>query len=284
VNVILAAPEMSPQQRFLNLLDPAKAVLMTLNYGSAVHLPLSNAQFDESLGTITGQLAVFSGTQTVTLTTTCLRTTSGGYNCTHISNTEAKEVGKTVLNSVSASSVTSTEDPNDSLREPVFHTYHGQGIGFADPTEQQEDVDMTVVYPARDRADEILNLFLPESYSEISNMQVSLLVDPNSDVAAPVSLSGAKWDVNGKELDVQQTQTTIQSTLTLSCENFTFSSSAYDFTCLYIGSTFPRPVQMHFKGTVTAPSTATSAAPATTPKPTPSKPVKPRPKHKPHQS
>jgi hypothetical protein len=277
--LIIAIPESNPQQKFLNVLDPQKAVLLTLNYGSAVHLPLANAQFDQSLGKLTGQLSVFSGTQTVTLNTDCNRQSDGGYICTHTSNTQSTEVAKTVLNVVSAASAQPSEDPNDSLREPIFHTYHGSGEGFPGSTGHQiTSIDMTVVYPSKDRADEILNLFLPESYAEISNMQISLLLDPNSEAAVPVALSGAKWDVNGRELDAQQSLTTIQSTLTLSCQNFSFSSASYDFTCLYIGSTFLRPVEIHFAGNLTAAdSSATTAA---QPAP-PSNPVaKPRPKHK----
>ena len=242
-------------QDFLYVLSPLKNGTMTFDYGAAVHLQATNAQWNQQTGSLQGTLSIQASTTepgttnsqlvTFNINTTCTTNGEGGFKCTHTDNAGNSNVTSNI-SPVDSSTIQSSEPPgSDTLRAPVVYAFTGQGTNFIQGAKQ--NLLMTVTYPARDRLTEVLYLFTPQNFTELE-FQVGILFDYGSYAEVPVTLSAVKYDSKGGSLDGQQSisNATFSTILTLSCQNFNFAVTAYDFTCQYSGGAMSGPATLRF--------------------------------------
>ena len=248
VRLIILKPQSSSEEDFLNLLVPVKPVLATLNYGNGARITFSSGQLDLRTGRLTGQTglslsgstpatasstpATAAGTATtggsVQMTMVCqMNTGNQGFDCTHATGSAQGTVAESHVEPKAAN--TPDEPDPSGPRDSITRNY--AGLAMFEPGKQTK-VQLSTVYPARTRTEEIVELFLPNT----EKILPTVLLNPSARIGASFPL--AKWDtVNGTLDGASLTSIPNQTvTLTVSCRNFFFRERPYDFTCSYYSS------------------------------------------------
>jgi hypothetical protein len=229
--LILLRAQTTSEQDFLNLLSPVKSVLVTLNYGNGAKLTFQNGILDQRNGSLTGQTSVkrSSANDALSLLIACQSTAEmKAFQC-KLSTSGTS--GVTAQVNVTAGTTQAPPEKGDNSRTSVRHEY--SGIAKADQGRTYR-IKMVVIYEARLRLDEILDLLFPVAEK---TLKVTMSTE-GRDLNVP--FPEARWDVlNGTLSATGKMNINTQSyDVTLECTNFDFVSERahYDFTCNYVSS------------------------------------------------
>ena len=242
VSLVLSKPRSTSQEDFLTLLMPVKPVLATLDFGGA-RLSFPNAHWNQSTGALNGA-ASFESIGQIRLTCAFADIRSG-IEC-QLAN--EKSAGAVATISARPASGPIVEPPGSSEgRDPVERVYIGQGEfpPFLGKGKEIKTVRLQVIWDARSRLDEILELLVPLTQK---SLRVTLLW-PND--APSTTFATSKWDSVSGTLDATQTIATsgLNGVLLLSCRGFHFTttSAKYDFTCRYTSTVSNVDLSFQFK-------------------------------------
>jgi hypothetical protein len=146
-----------------------------------------------------------------------------------------------------------TQPPDSSgTRDVIQKIFKGEGE-FVAGKKQKQRINLYFVYDARNRLQEITDLFVPTSEKLVRVSVVLIGKDPEThedrtDAALP-SFNTMKWDDNKKTLDGSQTATasgsSVQMFLTLDCTNFKLNDPNYNFQCIYTSTLAPGDVKLN---------------------------------------
>ncbi len=233
VRLILLKPRSSSQEEFLNLLVPVKQVIATLNYGDGASISLPNAQLDQRQGAGLLTASAPIGETGISMSLVChLQAENAATTCEHSTSASPNQVAESNLN------VTTQNPPPDDgssqARDPITRFYNGKGITQGTRIGQ---VRLTVIYPARTRLAEIIELFVPVS-EKILQVTFFLVKGEQG-----VTFNSSKWDERNGRLEgtFSVTLPTGQvSSFSLTCQKFFFPTvDKYDFSCTYFTSLRP---------------------------------------------
>lgn len=237
VSMIILKPVTTSDQDFVSLFFPKIPVKVTLNYGDGALVNFDDSTLDQTNSTVQGNGTITKNNQTETLSLTCNgQNTDQHFEC---SVKTSSAVGEVAHLSLQASTDDANKGPADSDTSSYEnHSYDGTVTlrgGVSKPAE------LTVSYAARNRQDEINDLYFPQAETLLN---VNYTLDNG---AFGVTFTDVKWDSAKGTLDVTQQGTSdgLSATFSLNCRGFTFGPKPYSFTCDFhssLGNTYEQIV------------------------------------------
>jgi hypothetical protein len=228
VNLVLLKPSTTSEEDFLNIFLPVKPVIATFNFGNGAFLNYANASWDQRTGRLNGGAAALS-TASAQISLMCDRR-GEGFDCAQSTSGVVGVVANIHVDPVQGQ----LQDPPDSSagREAITRIYTGDFTSSSGNLKTQ----VTITYPARTRAQEIIDLYFPTSEK---TLLFSFALLPDLSVGA--TFTSVTWDmINQTLVGTQASPAGVNPSyqMYLSCQKFNFPDAAkeYDFSCTYLST------------------------------------------------
>lgn len=232
VRIVTLQSRVNSQEDFLNLLNPVKTVQVSMNYDVSAQIFHPSGNWDLRTGRLSGQTTITRGTQVAVLSFDC-QTAGTQMNCNHFTTQDGRvAVTKADLDTGP------TVDPVDTTGTDAEqrHLFLGKAhMDFPDPI-NGTNASLLVVFPARSRLDDILNLFLPPAQLILQATFVTGL--------ASVPFPQVQWDRGSERLDGTSDRSGSSGPTTgfipeIHCTGFKFLDTKKPFVCDYSSSRSP---------------------------------------------
>lgn len=163
VNFVILDPRRTSEEEFLSLFYPVKTVEVGLNYGDSIVISHASAQWDQRVGTLTGQTVLTRDTEKVNLLLDCkqgITPTDPAWTCQHLSGA----MGWVATTKVVASN--NETAPGDGLDlASRDENFKGQ-LKFANG--ESRSADFRILYPRKDQQSLLTELFFPNANQTVS--------------------------------------------------------------------------------------------------------------------
>jgi hypothetical protein len=252
--LVVLEPEVGPEEDFLNRFAPIRVVQFSVSYGDAFRLVHENALWDLRTRRLVGR----SRLQELEVSSECssplLAGSAGEWTCVH----EVAGFGKTAVSRFPVSDAI-----DDGSRRAGFH-YQRQGE-IELPGRVSNRVSLQVTRPARTRAEELAELFIPTPERQLT---VSLQFGPQGappEELVTVVFDGARTDLRARTLDATAQLRAIGAgsgsiiEVRLQCSDFVLPAfsgpgtpvapPAAVMNCSYTSTQLPGPLRLRFPET-----------------------------------
>jgi hypothetical protein len=233
VILVLTRTDISTESSLVSLLVPKKYYTATLNYGNGAEYIFPGTTWDQSpnANIIKGQTVINSSNQQLTLT--CSTAAAPNFSCDITTNSTS---GSGAHTEFTPSPIVSVDSPES--RSAIRKSYVGIGTFNFGGVQTIRKVDLSVVFDARTRVQDLNDLFFPQPEENV-HVTMSLESTHPGKAAVGQNFPTTKWDVGAKTLDGsnQVVSGSAGGTLTIHCDGFDLESPSpkYNFTCNYYG-------------------------------------------------